>query len=110
VQQAFEGSSNVGISKVIYQAYNKHQQDFINHLKKFNLNQPLGLEIAGEGMPRIKDVKSKDWWAGSLPQISIGYEVQLTPLQILTFYNAIANNGRMVKPKFVRKNSTMVKR
>ncbi len=102
IAEAFEASSNVGISKAIYQAYNKHQQDFIDHLKKFSLDDPLHLQIAGEGEPRIKDVKDKDWWAGSLPQISIGYEVRLTPLQILTFYNAIANNGRMVRPKFVR--------
>ncbi len=102
IAEAFEASSNVGISKAIYQAYNKHQQDFIDHLKKFSLDDPLRLQIAGEGEPRIKDVKDKDWWAGSLPQISIGYEVRLTPLQILTFYNAIANNGRMVRPKFVR--------
>lgn len=102
VAQAFETSSNVGISKVIYDAYNKHQQDFIEKLKKFSLNRPLQLQIAGEGESRIKDVKDKDWWAGSLRQISIGYEVKLTPLQILTFYNAIANNGKMVKPKFVR--------
>jgi cell division protein FtsI (penicillin-binding protein 3) len=102
IAEAFEASSNVGISKAIYQAYNKHQQDFIDHLKKFSLNEPLHLQIAGEGIPRIKSVKDKDWWAGSLPQVSIGYEVKLTPLQILTFYNAIANNGKMVRPKFVR--------
>ncbi len=102
VAQAFESSSNVGISKVIYQAYNKHQQDFVDQLKRFSLDRPLKLEIEGEGNPRIKDTKDKDWWAGSLPQMAIGYEVKLTPLQILTFYNAIANNGRMVKPKFVR--------
>ncbi len=102
VRQAFETSSNVGISKVIYQAYNKHQQDFVSHLKKFGLNNLLGLQIEGEGMPRIKSLKDEDWWAGSLPQMSIGYEVKLTPLQILTFYNAIANNGKMVRPKFVR--------
>lgn len=102
VQQAFETSSNVGISKVIYQAYNKNQQRFIDQLKKFHLNQPLGLQIAGEGMPRIKDVKDKFWSAISLPQMSIGYEVNLTPLQILTFYNAIANNGKMVRPRFVK--------
>ncbi len=102
VAQAFEASSNVGISKIIYQAYCKHQQDFIDQLKKFSLDQPLGLQIEGEGLPRIKDVKDKDWSAVSLPWISIGYEAKITPLQMLTFYNAIANNGRMVRPKFVR--------
>ena len=102
VAQAFEASSNVGISKVIYAAYNKTPQRFIDKLKKFNLNEPLNLQIEGEGMPRIKDVTAKDWSPVSLPWMSIGYEVKLTPLQILTFYNAIANNGRMVRPKFVR--------
>ncbi len=102
VTQAFETSSNVGISKVIYAAYNKTPQRFIDQLKKFKLNDPLALQIEGEGMPRIKDVTAKDWSPVSLPWMSIGYEVKLTPLQILTFYNAIANNGRMVRPKFVR--------
>ncbi|MCX6290424.1 MAG: penicillin-binding protein [Bacteroidetes bacterium] len=102
VAQAFETSSNVGISKVIFNAYNKTPQKFINHLKKFHLDKSLGLQIEGEGEPRIKDVKDKDWSLVSLPWISIGYEVKLTPLQILTFYNAIANNGKMVQPKFVK--------
>jgi cell division protein FtsI (penicillin-binding protein 3) len=102
VKEAFMTSSNVGISKIIYQAYAKHPQDFINNLKSFGLNDELGLQISGEGKPRIKDVTDKDWWNGSLPMIAIGYEVKVTPLQTLTLYNAIANNGRMVKPKFVR--------
>ena len=102
VTQAFATSSNVGISKIIYRAYGKRQQDFINQLKKFNLHRPLGLQIEGEGNPQLKDVKQKGWSAVSLPWMSIGYEISLTPLQILTFYNAIANNGKMVKPKFVR--------
>jgi len=102
VKEAFMTSSNVGISKIIYNAYAKHPQDFIKNLRSFGLNDPLGLQIPGEGMPRIKDVSDKDWWNGSLPMISIGYEVKVTPLQTLTLYNAIANNGKMVKPKFVR--------
>src|SRR5437764_1474792 len=64
--------------------------------------QQVKLQIAGEGEPRIKGVEDKDWSVYSLPWISIGYELKLTPLQILAFYNGIANNGRIVKPKFVR--------
>ena len=69
----------------------------------FGLNEKLGLQIEGEGRPRIKNSKDKDWNpCVSLPWTSIGYEVLISPLQTLTFYNAIANNGRMVKPKFVK--------
>ena len=68
-----------------------------------NLNEPLGLDIAGEGKPFIKKPRDKDWSGTTLPWMSIGYEVKQTPLQILTFYNAVANGGRMVKPIFIKK-------
>jgi len=67
-----------------------------------DLNRKLGLEIKGEGAPDIKYPGDPLWSGISLPMISHGYEVRLTPLQILTFYNAVANNGIMVKPKFVK--------
>jgi cell division protein FtsI (penicillin-binding protein 3) len=102
VQQAFETSSNVGVSKIIWGAYAKKPQAFIDKLKSFGLATPLSLEIEGEGMPVIKNTDDKTWSAVSLPWISIGYETKLTPLQILTFYNAIANNGCMVKPRFIK--------
>ncbi|MBL4624906.1 MAG: transpeptidase family protein [Flavobacteriales bacterium] len=99
--EALVVSSNIGISKVIFDAYSKNPQAFVDRLYKMNLHQPLGVEIAGEGRPLIKSTKDKSWSGVTLPWMSIGYEVQLTPLQILTFYNAIANDGRMVAPKFV---------
>ncbi|MBL4652436.1 MAG: transpeptidase family protein [Flavobacteriales bacterium] len=99
--EALVVSSNIGISKAINDAYSKNPQAFIDRLYKMNLQQSLGIEIAGEGHPLIKNTKDKSWSGVTLPWMSIGYEVQLTPLQILTFYNAIANDGRMVKPKFV---------
>ena len=103
VKEAFMSSSNVGISKIITHYYAKNQQGFLNKLQSFGLNNKLGLQIEGEGRPRIKNAKDKDWNpCVSLPWTSIGYEVLLSPLQTLTFYNAIANNGRMVKPKFVK--------
>ena len=65
------------------------------------LNKPLGLQIKGEGEPLIRYPGDKLWSGLSLPMMSHGYEVQLTPLQILTFYNAVANDGRMIRPLFV---------
>ncbi len=101
VQEVFEMSSNVGIAKIIDQFYGEREKDFINHLYRMNLNEKTGVEIRGEGAPDIKYPGDKFWSGISLPMMSIGYEVRMTPLQILAFYNAIANNGKMVKPRFV---------
>jgi len=102
VQQAFEKSSNVGVSKVIYRSYASNPQAFVDRLHSFSVNKKLGLEIKGEGRPQILGTKDGLWSNSSLPWMSIGYEVALTPLQILTFYNAVANDGVMVKPHFVK--------
>ncbi len=101
VQEAFEKSSNVGISRIVFENYKDKPEQFINRLYKMGLNEKLDLEIKGEGTPDIKYPGSKLWSGISLPMMSIGYEVRMTPLQTLTFYNAIANNGVMVKPQFV---------
>ncbi len=102
VQHTFEVSSNVGISKLVYKYYAKNPQAYIDRIKGFGLGKKLDLQSSGEGQPRIKNTDDKTWSKVSLPWISIGYECSLTPLQILTFYNAVANNGRMVKPLFVK--------
>ena len=99
--RAFEQSSNVGIAKVIYEKYGRQPQRFVDRLYTIGLNKPLGLEILGEGKPVIKRPGDRDWSATSLPWMSFGYETQLTPLQILTYYNAVANDGVMLKPRFV---------
>ena len=102
VRDAFEYSSNVGISRMIYESYKEHPEKFINRLYSMSLNQPIGMKIIGEGIPKIKHPSKKQTWYGtSLPWMSIGYELTITPLQTLTYYNAIANNGVMVKPMFV---------
>jgi cell division protein FtsI (penicillin-binding protein 3) len=101
-QQVFELSSNVGTSKLIYNAYAAEPQKFIDGLYRMSLNKLLVLQIGGEGRPYIKNTQDKWWSAVTLPWMSIGYETSLTPLQILTLYNAIANNGVMVKPLFVK--------
>ncbi|MBU8891308.1 MAG: PASTA domain-containing protein [Bacteroidales bacterium] len=102
VQEVFELSSNVGISKLVTDYYTGKEEKFINRLYGMNLNNRLGIAIKGEGEPEIKYPGDKLWSGVSLPQMSIGYEVRLTPLQTLTLYNAIANDGKMVKPKFVK--------
>lgn len=101
VQQAFEVSSNVAMAKIVDKYYKGKEKNFINKLYMMKLNEPLGIEIRGEARPEIKYPGDKFWSGVSLPMMSIGYEVRMTPLQILTFYNAIANDGRMVRPKFV---------
>jgi cell division protein FtsI (penicillin-binding protein 3) len=101
-REAFEKSSNVGISKLITNAYKKKPKKFIDRLYDIGLNQQLGISILGEGKPSIKHPKNKEnWHRTTLPWMSIGYELLLTPLQTLNFYNTIANNGRMMKPQFV---------
>jgi cell division protein FtsI (penicillin-binding protein 3) len=100
-QQAFEYSSNVGISKLVTEHYSKRPSAFIDRLYRLGLNRSLNLEIKGEGSPEIKYTDNPLWSKVSLPMMSIGYEVRLTPLQVLTFYNAIANSGQMIKPQFI---------
>lgn len=112
IQRAFEVSSNVGISQIISKAYEKDPQKMINRIKMMGTGTTLGIEIPGEAKARIKNVTDKDWSGVSLPWISIGYEVLQTPLQTLTFYNAVANNGKMMKPQFVKeiqKNGKKIK-
>lgn len=101
VKQVFEKSSNVGTSKIIYEHYKDRPKDFVNRLYAMRLNEKLDLQIRGEGVPIIRYPGDKLWSGLSLPMMSHGYEVQMTPLQVLTFYNAVANDGKMVKPRFV---------
>ena len=102
IRDVFEHSSNVGMAKIFTEAYKNETSKYADGLQEMSLNQPLGIEIIGEGKPLIKHPKtSSDWWGTSLTVMSFGYEVRQTPLQTLTYYNAIANNGKMVKPVFV---------
>lgn len=114
VREAFEKSSNVAISKLVNNAYQDHPEIFVEKLYAMSLNKMSGLEIAGEGKPYIKHPSDKkNWYGTSLPWMSIGYEIQMTPLQMLTFFNAVANNGKMVKPIFVkeiRQGNSIVKK
>lgn len=111
VRQAFEISSNVGISKLVNNYYgqktdandNLGAARYIEHLKAFNLHLPTDIELDGEANPYIKEAYSEeDQWSGTtLPWMAIGYESRITPLQLLTFYNGIANGGTLMKPYLV---------
>lgn len=100
VQRAFELSANTGISVAVHKAYEREPRKFIEGLKRFGLFEPNGILIPGEAQPVIRGPGEKGWSGVSLPWMSIGYEVAMTPLQMLAFYNAVANNGRLMQPQF----------
>ncbi len=101
-REVFEHSSNVGTAKIIAEGYKDNPRRYVDRLYSMQVDKPLGLQIQGEGKPVIRYPGDKLWSGISLPMMSHGYEVLMTPLQILTFYNAVANDGKMVKPRFVQ--------
>ncbi len=102
VEQAFAYSSNIAVARIINENYGRNPQKFVDRWYSMGLNNVLGIEIAGEGKPFIKSANDSTWSGITLPWMSHGYELRQTPLQILTFYNAVANGGKMVKPQFVK--------
>ena len=118
VQEVIEQSSNKGTAVLINKNYATHPEKYVEGLYALGLNKKIGTGINGEAQPVIKhpDDKTKDgrklWSKVSLPWMSIGYEVNVTPMHLITLYNAIANGGRMMKPQFVteiRRGSQTVK-
>lgn len=105
LRYAFTHSSNVGISSLVSKYFGSEPKKFVDQLKRFGLTTPTYIEIEGETMPFIKEAgdRSAGWSGVSLPWMSIGYELSLTPLQILKFYNAIANDGKLLNPYMVEK-------
>jgi len=102
VADVFAYSSNVGTSKIATSCFAKDPKVFVQRIYNLHLNEKLGLQIKGEGTPIIKDPSDTSWSGITLPWMSIGYEVKVTPMQILTLYNAVANNGKMVKPLLIK--------
>lgn len=104
VQNALEASSNVGISQLIVKHYGKKPEKFVNKLYEMGLNDTVKLGIYGMGRPYIRSPKNENhpWSGTTLPWMSIGYEVLIPPIYTLTFYNAIANNGKMINPILVK--------
>ncbi len=111
VKSAFEKSSNV-ISQIIFDNYKNSPQEFIDGLKEIGIHQKLGLKILGEGIPLIKESSDPTFTGITLPWMSIGYELKMTPLQTLALYNAVANNGVFLKPQFVKyiKNGSQIQK
>lgn len=101
VKQAFAMSSNVAFAKLADQYYHKSPQKYIDHLKRLRLNQGSGIDIVGAADPFIKEPSSKYWTKTTIPYMAHGYEELVTPLQLMMVYNAVANNGKLMKPYLV---------
>ena len=102
VARTFELSSNIGLATIVDDHYSDEPKRFITRLKEWGLHNTLELPIIGEGKPVIPEPGDKIWSKNALPSMAYGYNLQMTPLQTLTFYNAVANNGEMVKPQFLK--------
>ena len=114
VAQAIYGSSNIGISRTIVKAYGHNQAAFVNKLYEMKLNEVMKLEIPGTAAPFIRhpNDKSHVWSSTTLPWMSVGYETQIPPIYTLAFFNSIANNGKLIRPMFVKsisKNGQIIK-
>jgi cell division protein FtsI (penicillin-binding protein 3) len=89
------------MAKMVWSHYSKNPMQYVNHLKKLHLNEYSGIDLVGETRPIVKTPKSKTWSATTLPWMSFGYEVLVSPLQTLMLYNAVANNGKLMRPYLV---------
>lgn len=103
LKQVFAMSSNVGMALIAKKYYDKNAKKFIKRLEQFGLNERSGIDLEGEPKPYIKQAYNleQNWSCTSIPWMAHGYELTVTPLQLLTFYNAVANKGRMMKPQLV---------
>ena len=101
--KVFELSSNVGMVNIVHNYYKDDPSKFVNRLYNMGVNKPLGVSIKGEPKPKIPYPSDKDWDGLDLPWMAYGYGLSMTPLQILSFYNAIANNGELLRPQFIEK-------
>ncbi|MDO4460895.1 MAG: penicillin-binding protein [Bacteroidia bacterium] len=102
LSRAFEESSNVAFARLAVKNYGTNPQRYIDRLNDFGLCDSLGLDIVGEKKTFLKSVGAKNWYGTTLPWMSIGYELQITPIQLLAFYNAVANGGKMMRPMLVQ--------
>lgn len=101
VSEVLEKSSNIGIAKLVNEHFGNRPEKFLEYIKKMGLTEPLGFQMVGEAIPYIKEPSDSTWSGVTLPWMSHGYELKMTPLQTLALYNAIANNGKMVQPIIV---------
>ena len=108
VARALEVSSNIGVSYVIDKFYGSNPKKYVEGLYRVGIHEDLKIPLVGYHTPMIRmpDTKTTDrakyWSKTTLPWMSIGYETQIAPINTVTFYNAIANNGKMMQPRFVK--------
>jgi len=103
IGKAFEVSSNIGIARTIEDHYKDDPQRFVDRLARLGVSDKLDFELLGEAAPSIKNTNDQTWSLVSLPWMAFGYELKMTALQILALYNAVANNGELVKPRLVER-------
>ncbi|AKD57215.1 penicillin-binding protein [Spirosoma radiotolerans] len=101
-RQVFEKSSNIGTHLLMRSYFYKRPDLYCRYLRKFHLTQPTGIHMKGEATPIVRNPDMKGWSKVSLTSMCYGYEMQITPLQMLAFYNAVANGGRWVRPVIVK--------
>lgn len=102
VKDIFAKSSNIGIAKLVQKYFGDNPQAYLKYIRSFGFDKPIGFQMSGEAMPYIKNPSEKSWSGITLPWMSIGYELKLSPIHTLTFYNAVANGGKMIKPIIVK--------
>ena len=104
VKEVLANSSNIGVSRLVDRYFAHNPSEYVDQLYKMGVGKPMNLEIPGAGRPKIRHPKDKhvNWYKTALPWMSIGYEVQMPPIYTLAFYNAIANNGKYIRPYFVK--------
>ncbi len=100
--KALELSSNIGLATIVDDHYSKNPEKILDRLSEWKLDQKLGVSIIGEGAPDIPRPGAANWSRNALPSMAYGYNLTMTPLQTLAFYNAIANDGELIKPRFIR--------
>ena len=103
IKESFEHSSNVAMAKLAYTYYSKNPAQFIKHYEALHLTARTGIDLKEEFRPLVKNPSRKDWHLQTLPSMGFGYEVMLSPLQLLMVYNAVANEGKLMKPYLVNR-------
>ncbi len=102
VEEVFAKSSNVGVARLVNEKFGSNPDKFLEYIHRFGLDERINFQMAGEAVPYVKKTSDKTWSGVTLPWMSIGYELKVSPLQILTFYNAVANQGKMIQPIIVK--------
>ncbi len=101
IQTAFEKSSNIAMAKLLDKHFGTKPEKFLQYVDELKLSKPLGLQITGESFPKITRPKDRAWSGITLPWMAYGYGFEMSPLHTLALYNAVANDGKMIKPIFV---------